>query len=79
MFWNWITQAFDGFIQSIISFLPTSPFINISANIANANGIGWLNWFFPVGRCITTMALWLTAIGVYYGYSVIARWVKIIR
>ena len=78
MLWSWIKTAFNGFIAALINLLPTSPFIGIAASIADSDAIGMLNWFFPVGRCITTMALWLAAIALYYTYSVIARWVKVI-
>lgn len=79
MIWTWIKQAFSGFIQSIISFLPLSPFADIATEINNSLGVGWLNYFFPVGLCMHTMDAWTVAIGLYYAYTVIARWLKVIE
>ena len=40
--------------------------------------LGYLNWFVPIGDFIKIGTLWITAIGAYYAWSIIARWVKII-
>ena len=45
---------------------------------SNLPGIGWLNWFFPVGECLVVFSAWLVAYGVYLIYSVVMRWVKLI-
>lgn len=71
-------SAFDSFIAFVLALFPTSPFTNISLTLTNLEWLKWLNWFFPVGQCLTVMALWTAAIGVYYAYSIVARWVKII-
>lgn len=62
-----------------INALPTSPFRGKIYAIGELPYMGWLNWFIPVGWIIDTMLLWLGAISIYYLYSVILRWIKVIR
>ena len=40
--------------------------------------LGWLNWLFPVGDCLTIMLVWLGAVGLFYLYSIVMRWLKVI-
>ena len=65
-------------IASIISLLPTSPFRTFINSWDAPSYLGWLNWFMPVSQILTVITLWLTAIGLFYLYSIIMRWVKMI-
>lgn len=65
-------------VPALIHLLPTSPFSEFEATITSSQGLAWLNWFFPVSECLSVMAAWLVAIGLYYAISVILRWVKVI-
>lgn len=58
--------------------LPLSPFSEWIAKIGELPYLGWLNWLFPVGTCLTIMAGWLTAVGLFYLYSIVMRWLKVI-
>lgn len=62
----------------LIAILPISPFQSIVETIGETPYLGYLNWFFPVGRCITALMAWATAIGIYYGISWILRQLDII-
>jgi len=73
-----IDGAFDGLIQNLISVLPTSPFAPFIVEISSLPGLPWLNWFFPVGKCLQVLAAWCAAIALFYVYSVVMRWVKMI-
>ena len=64
--------------NAIMSFLPTSPFRSFINSWDAPQYLGWLNWFIPVSQILSIMALWLTAIGLFYLYSIIMRWVKMI-
>lgn len=59
----------------VLAFLPDSPFQMISNNPA-VKWLPYVNWFIPVSFMISTMELWLSAIAIYYIYSMILRWVK---
>ena len=41
--------------------------------------LGYLNYFIPVGTFLKIGAAWLAAIALFYLYSVLARWIKLIE
>lgn len=71
-------QVFEGLADALLQLLPLSPFKEFIADFAELPYLGWLNWFFPVGDCLVVMGVWLVAVGVFYLYSVVMRWVKLI-
>lgn len=73
-----ISGAFGGLIQSILELLPTSPFRGFLSELSNLPYLGWLNWAFPVGDCLRVLGIWCISIAMFYVYSVIMRWVKLI-
>ena len=62
----------------LIAILPISPFQAVVESLEELPYLGYLNWFFPVGRCISVLTAWGVAIGVYYGISWILRQLDII-
>lgn len=75
---DWMYKLVQGLGMAVYRLLPQSPFTEFINNWNPPQYIGWLNWFFPVGQILSILSLWLTAIGVFYLYSIIMRWVKII-
>lgn len=73
-----VGDAFKGLLQNLINVLPASPFAPFIEQFSNLPYLGYLNWFFPVRGCLSVMAAWLAAVTLFYIYSVIARWVKLI-
>lgn len=73
-----INQAFTNIIRGLVELLPTSPFADFIDQFSELPWLGVLNWFFPVRQCLIVMAAWLTAITLFYLYSVVMRWVKVI-
>lgn len=65
-------------VETVLSWLPQSPFLNVPSTIASSTGIKWLCWFFPVHDCLTLLAAWTAAIALYYLAVVMLRWVKVI-
>ena len=65
-------------VQTILSWLPQSPFSNVSLPAGISEGLGWLNWFIPVHEIFVLATAWLGAIALYYLASVMLRWVKVI-
>lgn len=62
----------------LFAILPVSPFQGVIDTLAETPYLGYLNWFFPVGRCLTLMVGWCSAIGVFYGIQWILRQLGII-
>lgn len=62
----------------LIAVLPISPFTNFVSALDGTPYLAYLNWFFPVGRCLIVMNAWLVAIAVYYGYQWVMRYLNLI-
>ena len=71
-------KIFNTFAQQLIKVLPLSPFQQFLSQYSDLPALGYLNWFFPVRECLGIMAAWLVAVGLFYMYSIIMRWLKII-
>lgn len=76
------TEAFKNLFaqvwQSIISFLPGSPFHAFIANIGTIPYLAELNWFFPVTECIIVLEVWLAAIAIFYVYRALLSYIHLI-
>lgn len=72
------TSLFTAFADALVHALPVSPFKEFISNIGELPYLSWLNWVCPVGTFIQIGMAWLVAIGVFYLYMVVARWVKVI-
>jgi hypothetical protein len=70
--------VFEAFGEKLLQLLPLSPFTQFIDQFQNLPFLGYLNWFFPVGDCLKVMAAWLTAVGLFYLYSILMRWLKVI-
>ena len=68
-----------GLVETVLGWLPQSPFLGVPDAIGNSEGISWLCWFFPVHDCLELMAAWLGAITLFYLASIMLRWVKAIQ
>lgn len=68
----------DMFLQALLKLLPLSPFRGIINSIDKFPYLGYINWFIPVSEMLAVASLWLAAITVFYLYSVLARWVRLI-
>lgn len=62
----------------LIAILPVSPFKAIIETMAELPYIGYFNWFFPVGRCLTASAAWATCLGIWYGIQWIFKQLDIV-
>lgn len=72
------TGLFTAFSDALVKALPMSPFKQFISDIGELPYLSWLNWVCPVGTFIQIGLAWLLAIGVFYAYMVVARWVKLI-
>lgn len=75
---TWLKEMLDSLGQGIVSVFPLSPFAPYIDKLGALPFIGYINWFIPIGTFATIAACWGLAIGLYYAYSIIARWVKVI-
>lgn len=74
---NWIIKALGSVLSWIINLLPNSPF-TILDNSSVTQYLSGLSWFIPFQQIISILEAWLAAIVIYYLYSAIMRWIKVI-
>lgn len=75
---DWMVGIFDTFSDGLKSVLPLSPFSQFIEKFEDMPFLSYLNWFFPVGEAIAILQAWLVAIGLFYLYSIVLRWIKAI-
>ena len=75
---NKFFELIGAVIGILYALLPTSPFV-IADNSAFSNLIGQINYFLPVYEFVAIMETWLICIGIFYLYSIFARWIKAIQ
>lgn len=76
---NMIIVAIGTVINAVLSLLPDSPFLNIQLESIESGLIGALNWIIPIRSIITIFSASLLAVGGYYLYQIILRWIKAIE
>ena len=73
------TAGPSGFISVLTSILPLSPFQPYISYFSSLPYIGWINWFVPVQGYLIVWGAWIGAVGLYYIYSAILRWIRVIE
>lgn len=83
---NWFQSGFSAICDilsdianGILMLLPNSPFYGFEMPSEFQNILGYINWLIPFGMICNTLLLWVTAIGVYYGYQAFLRLTKAIE
>lgn len=77
-FCNFIISSLGAILTLIVSLLPKSPFALID-NSPIAEYLPTINFFIPVSQIIAIGQAWLLAIGSYYLYQIVLRWIKAIE
>lgn len=76
---NGILNAIGTVIVTILSILPDSPFSLIYNLNLDLSWFQYFNWLFPISEALLIMTSWLSCILLYYGLSIIMRWIKAIE
>lgn len=75
---NWLGSQLSNILSWLTALLPDSPFKALDATPLKPY-LSALNYFLPIDFILDTTLLWLNAILIYYGYSIILRWAKAIQ
>lgn len=75
---DWMQELVTKFGETLVEVLPTSPFRPFVEKVAELPYLGILNWFIPVATLLKIGTAWLTAIALFYVYSIVMRWIKMI-
>lgn len=75
---EWFSDLLNKFGSWLFDVLPTSPFSGFIDNFHNKfdSGLSWLNWFIPIHDIKVIFLAWLAAVALFYGYSIILRWIN---
>lgn len=73
-----VQALFVSLLALVMAFLPKSPFNMVLNSVSSIPYLANLNWFFPVTECVAVTEVWVTAVGIYYLYSAILRWIKVV-
>lgn len=74
----WLQELFAEFGNWLLSVLPHSPIADFIDSLSGLPYLNYLNWFMPVRSILRIYVAYLSAIALFYVYSIIARWVKLI-
>lgn len=77
--WDGIKSLLQSILDAILIVLPTSPFRGYLEALEDLPYLKYLNWIFPIGDFIAIAQAWLVAIGLFYLYMIILRWIKAIE
>lgn len=77
-FANKLIATIGGLIEILLFFLPDTPFQS-SAAPSDSGLLGYAAWVLPISEFIPIVAVFVTAIGVYYLYRTALRWLKVAR
>lgn len=77
---NWFQELLEKFGRWLLSVLPTSPFRGFLGNFKSQFSpyLGYLNYFVPISDFLVIIGAFLSVVVVYYAYSIIMRWVKML-
>lgn len=67
-----IGLIFDIF-DSLLSFLPSAPFVIMLGKIDNIDVLGYVNYFIPFDFCAVCINLWLVCVLSYYVYKYLKK------
>ena len=77
---NTIIWLFAAVLKLVISFLPNSPFLELSRvyDVSISKYMPYLSWLLPIKSMLFILISWLGCMLIYYIYSVVMRWIKLI-
>lgn len=71
-------EVAKGLLDKVISVLPTSPFSAYLDKFTSMPYLKYINYFIPISDFIAIGEAWLVAVGLFYLYSIILRWIRAI-
>jgi hypothetical protein len=75
---NYLIAGLGYALSAILSVLPQSPFSALD-NAPIQQYLGYINWFFPIYDIELELTVFCSAVLIYYGYSIVERWIKVIE
>lgn len=73
-----LMTLYQKFASALTQVLPLSPFRQYITTLQDADWIHWLNWVLPIQGMLNIMLAWLGAVALFYLYSLVMRWLRVI-
>ena len=68
---SFLSTLISGILGFLNNFLPDSPFRDFLTSTESLQlGLGWLNWFVPIGQMLTFFVLYLGLLVVWVGVRI---------
>lgn len=75
-----LTQTIINFAAEVIDLLPSDPIQSyLTATTQIKAYFGYINYFIPITQMLAVTRAWLVAVGLYYLYQIVLRWIKAIE
>ena len=74
-----LKTMWTNFGKLVMDALPLSPFRDWISIFSSVPYLGYINWFNPMGTIAKVTAALVHAIFLYYAYSAILRWLKMVE
>ena len=74
---NGIIRALATVLSWVLGSLPKTPFASVDVTPIK-DFMGYMNWLIPVGTIITITTAWIACKFIYWIYSTVLRWIKMI-
>ncbi|MDU1848461.1 MAG: hypothetical protein E6778_23395 [Niallia nealsonii] len=78
-FINLVITGLGETLDFLFGILPDSPFLNLTTNAPEGVELGYITWFIPFPSMLVHLATFLVAVGLYYVFRIVARWLKLVR
>ncbi len=75
---NCLGEKLNDVLSWIVAFLPDSPFSFLDTTALKPY-LSAINYFVPLDFIIDVTLAWLSCIVLYYAYSIVMRWIKVIH
>lgn len=77
---QWFSDLLEKFGNWLLNVLPRSPFQGFLSTFHGKFdvGLGYLNWFISFRDLKIIFFAWLSVVALFYLYSIIMRWVKML-
>ena len=82
MLTTFLQSVIDGLgalLSAVVGLLPSSPFQGMYVLTLDNELLGMLAYIVPVPHILALLESWTVAVGVFYLYSVVLRWIKAIE
>lgn len=74
---NVLIKALGTVLSWVFNLFPPSPFQAVDSSPVSQY-LGGLAWVLPINQIVAILEVWIACIGVYFMYSIVARWIKVI-